>query len=296
MEYISEDEFLEFKKEFEERVRVLGSKHAQIEAFFRDEIHSLRENVSRKEPQICDLSDKINTIAEGHFNLLQGCDDRIRELNSLFSKQNADIQRLKISAQLSEREVPKINLYLNEIEEVKAFLKVISNKTDSLSLSLVDQSKKSEIKDKENESMRKKAFDDISCLDNSIRIIVRSYSDLQKFAYENKKSLDELDSKFKANVNHSLEEYQRINKKIEDAKEFLTSFILDELQEIVIPDVSHFIREDELTQIKHDVHLSSLDAKNSMIKCANIEMQQTINAKKLENLQLKVDRLELSKQ
>ncbi len=295
MDYISKEEFLEFKKEFEERVRSLGKKHSEIETFYRDALGKIDHRLKTLEGQIPGINNFCSEIKSKFSDLRTYSLEQAVCLNDLDRKNCSTFHHITEQLKNVEEFRKKLHLKITDINEFIESDKSNKTTTDSILTQISNVRIHSD-------AMEKLYKEDIKVIQKDIEFLKQMSSEnasqIHNFEislYNFKRNADDLDIKFQINNNYLVKEYKKVYDKTEEDKEFILSLISEELEQIVIPDVTHFIRDNELNQIKHDVHLSCLDARNSMIKCANIEMQQTISSKKLENIQLKLDRLELSK-
>jgi len=76
----------------------------------------------------------------------------------------------------------------------------------------------------------------------------------------------------------------------------LASSLMDfdqKLRNIPIPDVSGFIKNQDLEEFRHQMSLAVMDAKNSVLKANNNEMQLQLLSKKLEGVLIKMKSQEL---
>jgi len=86
-----------------------------------------------------------------------------------------------------------------------------------------------------------------------------------------------------------------IELKINSSVFSLKKEIADKIADIQIPDIKDLAAASRVAKIESQLEGISLDAKNAMLKSGNVDMQNQLNVKKLENIQLLLKQHELMK-
>lgn len=69
----------------------------------------------------------------------------------------------------------------------------------------------------------------------------------------------------------------------------------EKISQIKIPSIDHLAEKSSFDSLTNQIQYASLDAKNALLKSGNLEVQYQINSKKLENISLILQKIELEK-
>jgi len=273
----------EFLKEIDSRFQALGKRIADLANVGLNclelekkldsmlvKFDHLRENFSQEHKILqekCKNQAKTADFAQFQIENIKDCfkrfSDSETELRNQFQDSLKSIQVLSGKNTESENKISQNELNLNilkrQIESLKKEKDLLDNEIFKL-----------------NDTV------------NNILLKFNPIYDSLNSSYNKSKELKEEINEIKLDVNKSVSNISNanftntysINEKIDKLHEDLNK----KISSIVIPDVSLFIDKKELMEIKHQVSLVSLDAKNSMAKSNNNEMQLQLIGKKIDGL------------
>lgn len=282
-------------QEFEERIRFFGSRLAEfanektereelckkfqgLEAFidtfwdWRDslteQLYGLNEKIEAL-PKLVDLRfgiamEKIAKVAENLAQVTKKCGEIEEKIGPLSDR----ILEIDTRSKASQSEIGDLDLIIcglkvliSHNEEVISQIKKDISSYQSLSISL-----KEEIK-----GLRESGHSHDQVHSSLSREIVSEKTQLQN-------KIDAL--------------HERIGREVSSLAATLTK----RLDAISIPDVSSFINQSDLDALKHQLALATLDAKNSLSRSTNNDMQLQILIKKIDSFQLQIKAHELATQ
>lgn len=282
-------------EEFEERIRFFGSRLAEfanektereelckkfqgLEAFidtfwnWRDslteQLYGLNEKIEAL-PKLVDLRfgiamEKIAKVAENLAQVTKKCseiEERIGPLSDKILDVDARAKELQSEEKDLQLIVGGLKVLISHNAEVSDQIKRDISAYNSLSISLREE---------------------IKSLRESIHSHDHFHMALSKeISSENTQLQNKIDTL-----------HERIGREVFSLAATLTK----RLDSIVIPDVSKFITHPDLDLLKHQIALATLDAKNSLTRSTNNDMQLQIIGKKVDGFQLHFRTQELATQ
>lgn len=289
-----EERFLKFKKENEERFYEYGKRIAAFDSV-REDIKSLNQSIS-------DLKASVSVLPSGFASAFDDIKSKLSDLNlkHLNAKQELeshklDFERLKKSHDALTAEsvtvgsntfanAQKLQSLASELQSLSLVKSSISaNKQENQEFQTATAASITSLK-----SALKSFLDDI----NGLKSQFSSFSDV-KDRLEGIKT--EYSSLLKKVSDSSMSSQNALGKIMDDKYQDLKKDFSDKLSSIKIPETKGFADEARVAKIESQLDSIALDAKNAYLKSNNVDMQNQLNAKKLENIQLLLKQHELMK-
>ncbi len=296
MDEISRKEFDDLCYESDQRIRALGDRIGDIDRKFDGKIKILDDLFNTKD----DWKQYIDKSHDFLCKKLDACKEMLAENMNEIGKVKTfaydfkkDFIELKSEVEILKKSLEEKFRDLYSFKDITA----ISAKDLQLLASQIDKVNETiKSKDSEYNKSIRDAFEtifsakrEIQDLSLKIHQVTALYNKMQDDILQLNKSNESL-------LEHTPKVYEELLREIKSVKNELLKSIETEMRDIFIPDVSHFVIDNDLVKLRHEVDLCNLDSKNAFDKSSNIEMQTSINSRKIESLQLKLNQLELKNQ
>ena len=139
-------------------------------------------------------------------------------------------------------------------------------------------------------SLLKSTVDKTNAKVDSLPDFSQRVSSLEKESLELRKKIDDYKNELSLSIDHTK---NYLNKEISELKYKISEEIsrnrsLMEEKFSLLPDFSQFVKAHSFDKLAENIEILMLDSKNAMLKASNVDIQNQIQAKKIENLQLQL--------
>ncbi len=273
----------------------LGRRIAEFDSIFTS-IKKIEDSIKFLNDEIFKINNSAEIISNSvrglSSKLFQSCEENKNE------SENTNSKLLKINESISEVNI-NYSLLLKSSHQKDEFISVIkkdlfsvveSNCTNKKEIISINSSFKS-ILDKFNihEKNFIKIEDDLNVFKtlNGKIDYVDERLETHKLIYYT--SIDFI----KTSISTNREELSKTFRSFLDSE---VNRLEQKISKIKVPSIDHLAEKSQVEGLIHQIQGASLDAKNAFIKSGNVDIQNQLNSKKLETIQLTLKQIELSKQ
>lgn len=288
---------IDFDKKFEEienRILHLGRKIADyenklgdylsLEQLLKNFVKKYDEEKSHFERNNFETFHRLQSFFKWLENTEKNIESQKKESELLFECVQKDLKSLK-DFHVHHYDLAARHTFLEKRVES------LDSKQEVHSLGMAHISEKMVLKDKQIEELKEKCFslcNEKNVLESRLKSVEEKSQEHSDLLFASEVDYDQIVSTFSSEV-------VGVHSRLTQFESSIKKYIDEKIASLQIPKTDHLIEKKELDDLRHQIALSTLDAKNAVSKSNMAEMQLQLAAKKLDALQLHLKALEVPK-